>query len=42
MVGVIDNKIAETPAETVVARRKEFPYDLMRVAEIPVTLRENG
>ncbi|HRS38326.1 MAG TPA: 6-phosphofructokinase [Bacteroidia bacterium] len=34
MVGVIDNKIAETPFETVVARRKEFPYDLMRVAEI--------
>ena len=31
MVGVIDNKIAETPFETVVAHRKEFP-DLMRVA----------
>ncbi len=34
MVGVIDNKIVHTPYTEVISRKKEFPNDLLRIAEI--------
>ena len=34
MVGIIDNKIVHTPFSVVVKTKKEFPNDLMRIAEI--------
>jgi 6-phosphofructokinase 1 len=34
MVGLINNQIVLTPFEKVVAGKKEFPMDLMRVAEV--------
>ena len=34
MVGVVADKIVHTPFSVVVSRKKEFPSDLMRIAEI--------
>ncbi|MFM2207110.1 MAG: 6-phosphofructokinase [Bacteroidota bacterium] len=34
MVGIVNNQLALTPFETVVNSKKEFPMDLMRVAEV--------
>jgi 6-phosphofructokinase 1 len=34
MVGIVNNGVVLTPFETVVASKKEFPMDLMRVAEV--------
>jgi len=34
MVGVVNNQVVLTPFETVVGSKKEFPMDLMRVAEV--------
>ncbi len=34
MSGIIDNKLVFTPFSTVVNQKKDFPYELMRIAEI--------
>ena len=34
MAGIVDNKLVFTPFKDVVSKTKEFPYELMRIAEI--------
>ena len=34
MVGIVGNRIVHTPFPEVVNTKKEFPMDLMRIAEI--------
>ncbi|MFM7216380.1 MAG: 6-phosphofructokinase [Bacteroidota bacterium] len=34
MVGIVNNQVTHTPLEVVVSNKKEFPMDLMRVAEV--------
>lgn len=34
MAGIVNNKLVFTPFEKVVSEKKEFPYELMRIAEI--------